>query len=58
MQDQQTIPVRGWPGSGTGVKTDAYSTKMLKRHERQYDAVASHTDLMVTRMIMIQVTSH
>ena len=45
MQDQQTIPVREWPGSGTGVKTDAYSTKILERHERQYDAVASHTDL-------------
>jgi ribA/ribD-fused uncharacterized protein len=45
MQDQLAFAVREWPGTGTGVKTDAYSTKILERHERQYDAVASYSDL-------------
>jgi ribA/ribD-fused uncharacterized protein len=36
---------REWPGTGTGAKSDAYASKIVDRHVKQFDIVVSHENL-------------
>ena len=37
--------MREWPGIGTGVKSDAYASKIIDRHTKQYSVVATDLNL-------------